>query len=456
MNTAVESPPKNRLYLANSTLTLLAIATALFPRVLAALKFPSPINFLHFATIPFACASILLTSRSKNRKQIALSRSLLVGLYLFLVVVVSSALLNGAGLINAVLSYLLLAEPFILILAIVGMPMTSEGYDHFRRYILQFALINLIFAYIQKYVFKMNLLYGLEDNIKGIFIGQGAGHVIGGSVSLTFATYYCLTAKDKPLWFRGAVLLASLNHIIISDTKQVLLSFIGGYVLLYLVNIKDIRKTILYLSLGIILISLFYWAIFQFEYLRAFRTWIRPEIYGPDGEATLLKFATFRIVPQYFHSPLNWVFGLGPGHTVGRLGGWMLEAYWSLLAPIGATMHPASRAVWQAVADSWLGDQSSMFSPLFGWAGIWGDLGIAGLAVYFYMAFIVWRDVCVTDLSKYLMLTVFIFGMVFSQLEEPGYTLFVASMLGLGWQAHQHSLAKPGSTLSRPQATVPL
>jgi hypothetical protein len=294
----------------------------------------------------------------------------------------------------------------------------------------------------------MEKLVGFEDNIKGIFIGQGAGHVLGGSVAMTFAVYYFITAKNKPLWFRIVLFLACLNHIIISDTKQVLISFILGYILLYLINIKDIRKTLMYLILGAICLSAFYWAIYNIEYLSAYTVWIRPEIYGADGEATRLKFTTFRLVPQYFHSPLNWLFGLGPGHTVGRLGGWMLETYWNLLAPLGATIHPVSKDIWRTVAASWLGDQSSLFSPLFGWAGIWGDLGFLGLGTYFYMAFLVWRYVCVSDLSKYLMLTVFVFGLVFSQLEEPGYTLFVASMIGLSWQdirinAQKKPLKKP-------------
>jgi hypothetical protein len=433
MNTALDSASKPRGYVTNSNLTLFGIATALFPRILTALKIPSAINFLHFAVVPLACGSVLFNARSKDRKQILISRRLLLGLFFFLIAIFASALLNGAGVVNAVLDYLLLAEPFILILTIVSLPMSLASFDRFRNWILQFALINLIFAYVQKYVFHMERLIGLEDNIKGIFIGQGAGHVLGGSVSMTFAVYYLLTAKTKPFWFTVTIALAALNHLVISDTKQVLISFIVGYLLLYLINLKDIRKTILYLVLGIAFISIFYWAIYQFEYLRAFRTWIRPEIYGPDGEATRLKFATFRIVPQYFHSPLNWLLGLGPGHTVGRLGGWMLESYWNLLGPLGATIHPASKAVWMAVRESWLGDQSSLFSPLFGWAGIWGDLGFLGLGAYFYLAFLVWRYVCLADLSKYLMLTVFVFGLIFSQLEEPGYTLFVASLVGLGW-----------------------
>jgi hypothetical protein len=437
VNTALEPAPKKRGYVSNSNLILFGVGTALFPRVLTALKIPSPINFLHFVAIPLACGSVLLKSRSKDPQQIAISKNILLSLYIFLVVVFASALLNNAGVPNAILDYLLLAEPFVLILTIVSLPMSLDSYQRFNGWLMYAAFINMIFAYVQKYVFKMERLIGLEDNIKGIFIGQGAGHVLGGSVAMTFAVYYFISANTKPMWFRIAVVLACFNHIVISDTKQVLLSFIVGYILLNLLNLKDIKRTLLYLVVGVLFLSIFYWAIFNFEALKGFTVWIRPEIYGPDGEATRLKFATFRIVPQYFHSPLNWLLGLGPGHTVGRLGGWMLSAYWGLLSPLGATMHPASTEVWRAVVESWLGDQSSLFSPFFGWAGIWGDLGILGLGAYFYMAFTVWRYVCVVDLSKYLMLTVFAFGLVFSQLEEPGYTLFVASMIGLGWQKNR-------------------
>lgn len=434
MRTALPSASNPKGYVTNSNLTLFGLATALFPRIFTALKIPTAINFLHFVTVPLACGSVLWNSRSKDPQQIAISKKILLGLFLFLIVVFASALLNDAGVINAVLDYILLTEPFILILTIVSIPMTMEIYQRFRKWILQAAMINMLFAYVQKYIFRMERLEGLEDNIKGIFIGQGAGHVLGGSVAMTFAIYYFITAKSKPLWFRVAIVLACLNQIIISDTKQVLMTFMAAYVILYLVNIKDIRKTLIYLIIGAIALSGFYWAIYNIEALSAYTVWIRPEIYGPDGEATRLKFATFRLVPQYFQSPLNWLLGLGPGHTVGRLGGWMLEIYWNLLSPLGATIHPVSKEIWQAVADSWLGDQSSMFSPLFGWAGIWGDLGILGLTSYFYIAYLVWRYICVTDLSKYLMLTVFVFGLIFSQLEEPGYSLFVASMIGLGWQ----------------------
>lgn len=427
--------PKQKGYVTNLRLTLFGLGTALFPRVLTAIKIPSVINFLHFLAIPIACGSVLIGSRSKDPKQLALTKQLLIGLFALLIIVCASALINQAGIINAVLDYLLLAEPFILILTIVCMPMSWHTYHSFRAWIVRAMLINTLFAYIQKYVFHMDKLIGGEDNIKGLFIGQGSGHVIGGSVAMTFAVYYSIDARNKPLWFRMGIVFLCINHVLISDTKQVLVAFLVAYLLLSFLNFQDIKRALIYLIIGVVVSGGFYWAIYNFEALDAYRTWIRPELYASNGEATQLKFATFRIVPQYFHSPLNWWLGLGPGHTVGRLGGWMLHNYWDLLSPLGATVHQASKEIWAVVGKSWLGDKSSFFSPLFGWAGIWGDLGGLGLGTYFYLAILVWRYVCVTDTSRYLMMTLFIFGTIFSQIEEPGYTLMVASTIGLDWQA---------------------
>ena len=189
---------------------------------------------------------------------------------------------------------------------------------------------------------------------------------------------------------------------------------------------------------------IFFWCIHNLSSFRAFKIWMRPELYGPDGEATLLKTAVFQIVPAYYKSFLNVLLGLGPGHTVGRMGGWMLREYSSLLSPLGSTRHPASPTVWLVVANSWLGTQSSMFSPLFSWAGIWGDFGLIGLGIYLYLLFVVWRYLCIDDFCKLLLLSIFVTGFIFSQLEEPGYMLSSMMMIGLRWQAKQIESASSG------------
>ncbi|NEO28602.1 MAG: hypothetical protein F6K03_17425, partial [Kamptonema sp. SIO4C4] len=290
--------------------------------------------------------------------------------------------------------------------------------------------------------------------IKGVFIGAGAGHVVGASIALTFGIYYFAVAKTLPIWFRLFVILATFWHMNMADAKQVLLAFGVAGILLLITKLQNPMQAIKFIGGGAILGAGFWWCIQNIQAFDAFNTWIRPEIYGPDGEATLLKSATFRVVPQYYEFPLHSLFGLGPGHTVGRLGGWMLHEYSSLLNPLGSTRHPASSQVWQAVGASWLGDQSSMFSPLFGWAGIWGDLGWLGLASFLYIWWVVWHRLCLDDVSRYITLTPLVFGLIFTQMEEPGYMLYIGCILALRWQEHhvQRQRTKLGNALLPPSS----
>lgn len=112
----------------------------------------------------------------------------------------------------------------------------------------------------------------------------------------------------------------------------------------------------------------------------------------------------------------------------------MLPKYSGLLTPLGATLHPASEEVWAAIEASWLGGKSSMFSPLFGWAGLWGDLGVVGLVTYFFVLWIVWSKICVDDFSKFLLLTICVTGLIFSQMQEPGFTLYITLLIGIKFQ----------------------
>ncbi|MGI0500030.1 hypothetical protein [Limnospira platensis] len=117
----------------------------------------------------------------------------------------------------------------------------------------------------------------------------------------------------------------------------------------------------------------------------------------------------------------------------------MLREYAFILRPLGATSHPATNTIWQAVGASWLGDQSSMFSPLFGWAGIWGDVGFLGLASFLYIWFVVWRRLCFDDISKFLVLCPLSFGLIFTQMEEPGYMIYLVCIVVLRWQEYHFS-----------------
>lgn len=448
MDTKVEVSAKRKGFIPLSTLMLFAFSSAFFPRVLTLLKFPSIVALLHLGIVPWTCIFTLTKTKVKSPNQIAAIKELLFALFVFLCVNLASAILNNAGIVNVFLNFLLLCEHFLLLITIISLSLTPEKLIEVRAFIIFSSFTNTIFAYVQRYVLRLHLRRGLEDNIKGVFIGQGAGHVVGASVALTFGIYYFATAKNIPIWIRTAVVLATFWHMNMADAKQVLLVFGVAGVLLLLTKFKNIGEALKYLIGGVLLVYVFLWCMENVPAFDAFNTWMRPEMYGPDGEATRLKSVTFRVVPSFYTSFLHPLLGLGPGHTVTRLGGWMLREYEDLLAPLGPTVHPASNSVWVEVGKSWLGNQSSMFSPLFGWAGIWGDLGFLGLGSFVYIWFVVWRRLCVNDVSRFFVLNICAFGLVFSQMEEPGYMLYVTSLIGIMWQEHQcEKRMNPGETL---------
>lgn len=443
-NSAILKKQKPK-YIPSSTLILLAFTTAFFPRLLDALGAPSAINFLHFATVPFCLMVALTTTQTKNSRQIAIVWALIHGLLILLGVMVASALLNQAGTINVVLHFLMLGEPFLVLMAIVSIPMSVATMQRFKNWIVGCAFTNLLLAFIMWPLAYANILprygMGLEDSIQGVFYFSGAGNTVSTSVSMSFAVYYLVNAKRVALWFRLCVILAAFTQLIVSDSKQVVFAFLLSGMILTLVNLNDLSKAIYYIVAFGLLLWGFFWCVENVEAFFAFKGWMeRSELYGADGEVTLTKTAVFRIVPSYYESFLHWLFGLGSGHTASRLGGWMLKDYAGLLEPLGSTRHPASQQLWRVVGNAPVASGSTMFLPFFGWAGIWGDLGFLGLGAYLYVASIVWRKICWNNMSRFLLLNVFSFGLIFTQMEEPGFMLFIAALIGLQWQESQHKV----------------
>lgn len=302
-------------FIPSSNLIVLAFATAFFSRVLDTAGAPATINFLHFVSIPLACGLTLFTSNSRNKASLKTTRSIIGGLFLLLMIIIASAVVNEAGMINALLDFMLLAEPFIFLLSIIYLPLSLAKLIQIKKRFFSFFGIHLLLVFIQKYILRTDTWewVGMEgaDRIQGAFFISGSGHVVGCSVSLTFALYYLLQEKKSPLWLRGFIFTAAMWNIIIADGKQVILTFMLAMILLFLIRLNDIVVASKYIICGIILGFVFWWCISNLSAFAAFNTWIRPDIYGLDGEATLLKTSVFRIVPAHYDSILNWFFGLG-------------------------------------------------------------------------------------------------------------------------------------------------
>lgn len=427
---SIPSHARKSGYFTSSDLVIFAFATAFFPRVLAGLGIPTSINFLHFLVVPLVCFYVLGQAKFRDPRQWLIAKNILIGLFLLLAIMLFSALVNNAGIINVFLDYMLLAEPFLLLLAVICISMSPESIEKFKTRWLKFSLINLLFALCQILVLRLNNQNA--DLIKGVFVEQASGHVVGASVSMAFAVYYFATAKQQTIWIRSAIAFATLFHIVKADAKQVLAVFLLALILLIFLKSGSIIQFLQYIFLVVIFAALI--IVLANTVFRALLIWAD---FGVQIEGMQLKFSSFTILPTFYKSPLNWLIGLGPGHTIGRLGGWMVWEYKSLLGPLGLTFSKASVAVWSATNASWLGNKSSWFSPLFGWAGIWGDLGFLGLGTYLYLWWTVWQKACLNDLSKFFTLTILVYGFIMTQIEEPGYMLYMTGLIALCWQTQQ-------------------
>lgn len=424
--------PKN--VISSSILLLVVFASAFFPRILDAMGAPSPINFAHFILVPIACGIVILTSKNRNQYQLSTVKALAAWLLVLLAVTTASALLNNAGIVNIFLELMILSEPFLFLAAMLSIPFSEKSLSRFKNWILGFGAVHLALVFCQKVGLEAGLLakdnpLTFEDNIQGVFYLSFGGHTVGAAVSIAFCVYFYASAKATPLWIRMSAVAAVMAQILFADAKQILFTALMAGGLLVLSKTADIKETLQYLIAAVLVGFIFYWCIYNVEAFEPYRTWIRPGIYARDGDATLLKLGAFEIIISHYTSFLNWFLGLGPGHTVGRIGGWILDSYWSLLSPLGATIHPVSDEVWAIWDGHYL--ESSFFSPLFGWAGIWGDLGFLGLGSYVALWTIVWTRICNDDISRYLVLCVISNGFIYTLMEEPGFVLTSVILVGL-------------------------
>ena len=427
----------SKLKLSNSILIIFAFCVVFYSRVIATVTRLSLVNLLHFIIVPAVCIVALVTTRSRDRQQISLCFSLMLGLAILFGATVTSALLNHAGLINAIVSFMMLGEPFILLLAICCIPFSIKSFTKARNSLYWAAGINFVLAAIQKPLIDSGRLFagGFDgtDGCGGVFFISGAGNYVSATISLIFALYFFTNPKSN-LPIKLAVSIAALWHILFSDSKQIILAYGVAWILLVLISIKDIIKTLKLLIALILVGFISIWCVQNVEAFKAYTAWARPELYGADGLAWYAKFYSINSIVSHYQSPLNWLLGLGPGHTVSRLGVWFLKDFASILGPLGSTRTSIGSDAMDFVASFWLTNSSSLFSPVFGWAGIWGDLGLLGLGAYLYLGYLVWKHFGLDNILKVTLLSVFITGLIFTQMEEPGYMLSIAYILGLSWQ----------------------
>jgi len=406
-----------------SRLILIVVFFSMFSRLFSSIGVPAAVNFLHFIFI--ALVFFLVLTKLKT----SVSVGLVVGVFLLLAAVLISALVNEAGLINIILDFLLIAEPFMLLIAMTSTRWRQSNVEGFRFWLIVIIVVHVLFAYYQRIVFGYT-----DDDVEGLFINMGAGSHLAGAVALTAAAYILFSFQTRPIWLRVLSAILCVIVVIMSDAKQVIAVFLVSIIIMLFFKISNFKKILQYLLFSTVFIAVI--IIAANTIFPGLTVWANiDKLLEGIGQ----KLLVFPVVISYYDSGLNWIFGLGPGHTVGRLG-WLTSDYSNYLEQLGITTLPVTDAVWNVQQGNYISNSttgSSMFSLFFSWAGVWGDLGVFGLSVYLLLWLGIWRKICTDDLSKYFLLTILVFGGVFSWMEEPEYMIFMMVLIGLRWQENE-------------------
>ncbi len=420
-----------------SQIIIYIISFAMLSRVFSFAGLPSAVNFIHFPLVLILSAVIL----TKN-KSTAVRQFLHLAIF-FLGIITLSAYINNTGIANIILDFMILMEPLLMVFCIFSLKWSEKSIRRFRFWILFITTLHLAFILFQYFI-----LGHIDDDVVGILLGMGAGSHLSGAIAMSAAIYFILNVrgscnkhlvKQVPYFIFAALLISS---VIFSDAKQVFAVFLMALMAVMLFTLSDLKKTFFILVTTLSFIFILYEA--SITVFPALQTWAKVDVLE---EGLLQKLSVFNVITSFFDSFLNYLFGYGPGHTVGRLA-MLLPDYSSQLAGLGVTTSPITSVAWAEHQGHYMSNSitgSSMFALFFSWAGVFGDLGFLGLSVYIYMYYMVWKMVSVDEFSKFLLLTIFIFGWVFQWMEEPQYMLFIMSLIGLRWQEIQLSNRLSGS-----------
>ncbi|MEM8780452.1 MAG: hypothetical protein AAGF26_16610, partial [Cyanobacteria bacterium P01_G01_bin.49] len=208
---------KKKRLIKSSTLLVLAFATAFFSRLIDSVGAPSMINFIHFGTIPAASLYVILKSQERDPRKIRAAQALLFSLLIFFGAIITSALFNNAGVINAILSYLLWVEAYFFLCSVISIPLGTDSFLSLKTWVARFSIFHIGLALAQKVLLDVGIMRVgkmgiLQDNIQGVFYLSGGGHVVGASVSISFAIY-CFSQPSMSLWLKILVFMAATREI---------------------------------------------------------------------------------------------------------------------------------------------------------------------------------------------------------------------------------------------------
>jgi hypothetical protein len=399
------------------------LALVFFTRVAGIFDLPQILVFIHFpvvATVFFLCLA--------GKKSLECQR-LSKAIFLFSGFIIMSGIVNRTGVLNIVLEIMIVTEPLMLLYLLCVSVWGRHQEKKIRLILYAIIVFNLVLSYYQ---FLKTGETG--DGIQGLFLNMGAGAHICGAIALLSGLYLYNEMRGKNRMTGYLILFLNFLVVLLSDSKQVIAVYVVASACVLATRVRQWFTVIKYLALMVLGLALLLYI--GTTFFPSLLIWLNAE---KVIKGLSLKFAVFHVMKDHYEWWGNWFVGLGPGHSVGRLG-WLIPKYYGWLKPFGITKTTIFDSVWYVQQSNYISNSktgSSMFSLIFSWAGFFGDLGFFGIAGYVYLWFVVFRNFCVGSFSKLLLFSVIIFGFVFTWLEEPPFMCFVVSLLGLLWQEKQ-------------------
>ncbi len=342
------------------------------------------------------------------------------------VVIAVSAAFDHSELARPVVFYALLGQPLALIAALVIDPPSPRQRHHLEMVLVGILAVQIPIAYIQ---FAKAGTPG--DSVQGTLTGAGAGHHVMSGIVAVGAIWL---ATRRPIGRYLSILLAALLIPIpfMADAKQVIFALPA---ILLILRWRDLPQAVVRTAAVIGAIAAL---VLFFPAGRTAVGFLDSAEQDRGGKGT-----TFALVWNASrHDPVSVLVGQGPAETVTRSAYMTTDLLLRSGSPLRALgLAPASLAedAWSASvsASTHSGGGTSFNTGLSSMIGVLGDIGVLGLGVY-----VLFWLTCVQLLLRHARPNVDaalsgiailgVLGFVFDWWEQPPFTVFVATLVGLG------------------------
>jgi len=403
----------------NSCLFLLLsyIYLLFYSRIAVNYGLPSLFNHFHLIYI-YLVFIFFFIQKILSKKNILNPLLFFILLYLFSVII--STFLNFVNFDNIIIYIFINIEIFIYLILVTSLELDKKQLKIFRYNIIFIGLLNCLMAYYQSIVLNLD-----EDSVKGIFIGLGNGAHLSGAISSLLAFYF-LVNEDIKFKIKIFLILILYGCNIITDSKQILLVFflISGIYILFNKKKYSFLKSVT-----------FFFLICSFIYYLTTMTFFKNLLendFFTIKEMLRLKFNVFNLIFYNFYNFIDYLFGLGPGQVSSRLA--YLSPEYENIKFLNLKTNTLTIEIWNVQQSNYLTNYltgSSLASLFFHLSSSIGEIGFVGYSLYLLICYKIVRYLKY-ELSIFLLiLSLLIFGVLYHYPEEPGFTIYLASIISL-------------------------